>query len=199
MGDAYAKICKTGQQTRDPKKSWCCGIEFKGNLEAEFSLPWGPQGFPRCLDDKESACNAGDLGAIPGLGRSPGEGSSYPLQYSVLENSMHCVVHRVSKSQTWLSDFHLGSPGFSFESFCQQQTGTYQDHCQWLNNKGICHLSHGQWTPCYYSCWPSTTPEGAQGRVRRSVLQGIWWDRSLDSRMFLGTDFIISILASPHI
>ena len=139
VGDAYAKICKTGQQTRDPKKSWCCGIEFKGNLEAEFSLPWGPQGFPRCLDDKESASNAGDLGAIPGLGRSPGEGSSYPLQYSVLENSMHCVVHRVSKSQTWLSDFHLGSPGFSFESFCQQQTGTYQDHCQRLNNKGICH------------------------------------------------------------
>ena len=42
---------------------------------------------------KESACNAGDLGSIPGLGRSPGEGKGYPLQYSGLENSMDCVVH----------------------------------------------------------------------------------------------------------
>ena len=53
----------------------------------------------------ESACNAGDLGSIPGLGRSPGEG--YPLQYSGLENSMDCVVHGVAKSQTQLSDFHF--------------------------------------------------------------------------------------------
>ena len=55
------------------------------------------------------------------------------------------------------------------------------------------------WTPCCFSCWPSTTPEGVQGGVRHSVLQRIWWDRSLDSWMYLGTDFIISILASPHI
>ena len=58
---------------------------------------------------------------------------------------------------------------------------------------------YGDWTPCCYSCWPSTTPEGVQGGVRHSVLQGIWWDRSLDSWMFLGTDFMISILTSPHI
>ena len=45
-------------------------------------------GFPRGLDGKESACNAGDLGSTPGLGRSPGEGKGYPLQYSGLENSM---------------------------------------------------------------------------------------------------------------
>ena len=44
---------------------------------------------------------------IPGLGRSCGEGKGYPLQYSGLENSMDCIVHGVSKSQTWLSDFHL--------------------------------------------------------------------------------------------
>ena len=49
---------------------------------------------------RESACNAGDLGSIPGLGRSPGEGNSYPLLYSGLENSMDCVVHGVTKSQT---------------------------------------------------------------------------------------------------
>ena len=47
---------------------------------------------------KESACNAGDLGLIAGLGRSPGEGRGYPLQYSGLENSMDCRVHRIAKS-----------------------------------------------------------------------------------------------------
>ena len=44
---------------------------------------------------KESAHNAGDQGSIPGLGRSPGEGKDYPLQYSSLENSIDCIVHGV--------------------------------------------------------------------------------------------------------
>ena len=56
---------------------------------------------------KESACNVEDLGSIPGLGRSPGKGKGYPLQYSGLENSMDCIVHGVAKSQTGLSDFHF--------------------------------------------------------------------------------------------
>ena len=56
---------------------------------------------------KDSACNEGDLGLIPGLGRSPGEGKGYLLQYSGLKNSMDCIVHGVAKSQTWLSDFHI--------------------------------------------------------------------------------------------
>ena len=47
---------------------------------------------------KESACNEGDLGLIPGLGTSPGEGKGYPLQYSGLEDSMDCIVHGVAKS-----------------------------------------------------------------------------------------------------
>ena len=54
---------------------------------------------------KESTCSAGDLGLIPGLGRPPGEGKGYPLQYSGLENSMDCIVHGVAKSWTQLSDF----------------------------------------------------------------------------------------------
>ena len=57
-------------------------------------------GFLCGSDGKESACNAGDLGSIPGLGRSPGEGKGYPLQYSGLENSMDYSVHGVTKSQT---------------------------------------------------------------------------------------------------
>ena len=66
-----------------------------------------PKGFPDGSAGRESTCNAGDLGLIPGLGRSPGEGKGYPLQYSGLENSTDCIVHGVTKSQTWLSDFHF--------------------------------------------------------------------------------------------
>ena len=58
------------------------------------------RGFPGGLDGKESACNAGDLGSIPGLGRSPGEGKGYPLQYCGLENFMDYIVHGVAKSRT---------------------------------------------------------------------------------------------------
>ena len=49
-------------------------------------------GFPRGSAGKESTCNAGDLGLIPGLGRFPGEGKGYPLHYSGPENSMDCIV-----------------------------------------------------------------------------------------------------------
>ena len=57
-------------------------------------------GFPGGSDGKESACNVEDLGLIPGLGRSPGEGNGYPLQYSGLENPKDDVVHGVTKSWT---------------------------------------------------------------------------------------------------
>ena len=78
-----------------------------------------PDNFPRCYlvfmgfpggsSGKESTCNAGDLGLIPGSGRSPGEGNSYALQYSCLENPMDrgawwVTVCGVTKSQTRLSD-----------------------------------------------------------------------------------------------
>ena len=60
-------------------------------------------GFPGDSDNKESACNSGDQGSIPGLGRSPGEGKSNPFQYSCLENSMDlgawwASVHGVAKN-----------------------------------------------------------------------------------------------------
>ena len=64
-------------------------------------------GFPDSSVGKESAQNAGDLGSIPGLGRIPGEGKDYPLQYSGLESSMECIVHGVTKSWTGQSDFHF--------------------------------------------------------------------------------------------
>ena len=66
-------------------------------------------GFPDSSAAKESACNEGDLGSIPGLGLYPGEGNGYPLQYSCLENSMNrgawqATVHGVAKSETQVSD-----------------------------------------------------------------------------------------------
>ena len=69
-----------------------------------------PGDFPVGSEDKASACNAGDPGLIPGLGRSPGEGNGNPLQYSCLENPMdrgawRATVHGVTKSWTQLSNF----------------------------------------------------------------------------------------------
>ena len=72
-------------------------------------------GFPVGSDGKESAGNVGDLGSIPGSGRSPGEGNDNPLQYSCLENPMdggawEAAVHGVAKSRIQPNDFtsHLG-------------------------------------------------------------------------------------------
>ena len=73
-----------------------------------MSLPCGSAG-------KESTCNAGDLGSISSLGRSPGEGKGYSLQYSSLENSMDYIVHGVAESPTWLSNFHF----FTFKQWGQ--------------------------------------------------------------------------------
>ena len=71
------------------------------NSQREFAV-WlrKLKGFPGGSAVKESACNAGDLGLVPVLGRSPGEGIGYPLQYSGLENFMDCIVHVVVKSWT---------------------------------------------------------------------------------------------------
>ena len=72
-----------------------------------------PLGFPCGSADEESACNVGDMGLIPGLERTPGEGKGYPLHYSGLENSMDWVVHGVTQSRTRLSDFHFHLPRYT--------------------------------------------------------------------------------------
>ena len=70
-------------------KSWTRLSDFIFNLS---------KGFPCDSAGKESACDAGDLGLIPGLERSSGEGKGYPLQYSGLVNSMDYTVHEVAES-----------------------------------------------------------------------------------------------------
>ena len=82
--------------------SWVWTVSNK-NFNSEWSFPGGSE-------VKTSACSAGDLGSIPGSGRSPGEGNGNPLQYSCLENPMDrgawwATVHGVAKSRTQLSDF----------------------------------------------------------------------------------------------
>ena len=81
-----------------------------------------PLNFLGSSDCKESVCNAGNPGLIPGSGRTPAEGNGNPLQYSCLENSMdrgawQATVHGVSKSQTGLSDYHFT---FTFDYFYNQ-------------------------------------------------------------------------------
>ena len=80
---------------------------YPGDLVASTVTSIVLGGFPDSSAGKESTCIAGDLGLIPVLGRSPGEGKGYPLQYSGLENSRDFKAHGVKKSQTQLSAFHF--------------------------------------------------------------------------------------------
>ena len=99
-------------------------------LLLHFSTLWW-KGFPASSEVKASACNAQELGSIPGLGRSPGQGNGNPLQYSCLENPMDrgawwATLHGVAKSWTQLSDFtftwwkgHLWGGGISSRKSCR--------------------------------------------------------------------------------
>ena len=90
--------CNSGDPSSIPGLGRSTGEGISHPFQYSWGFLWGSAG-------KESACNAGDLDSIPGLGRPPWEGKCYPLQYSGLENSMDCIVHGVSKSRTWLSNF----------------------------------------------------------------------------------------------
>ena len=91
-------------------QKWSSKKQLKCNMCLCIADSLGCLGFPGGSAGKEFVCNAGDLGSIPGLGRSPGEENSYPLQYSCLENptdrgTWQATVHGVTKSRTWLSDW----------------------------------------------------------------------------------------------
>ena len=78
-----------------------------------FKLEVGTEGLRLWLSGKESTCQAGDVGSVPGSGRSPGEGNGNPLEYSGLENPMdrgawQATAPKVTKSRTWLSDEQAG-------------------------------------------------------------------------------------------
>ena len=108
----------------------------------EYSVDMG---FPGGSEGKASAWNAGDLGSIPGLGRSPGEGNGNPLQFSCLENSMDggawwAIVHGVARSRTRLSDFTFT---FHFHAL-EKEMATHSSVLAWripgTGEPSGCHL-----------------------------------------------------------
>ena len=76
-----------GRLDREPQTG-----RLKQNSFSQGFGGWSSKGFPGGSAGKEPACHAGDLGSIPGLGRSPGEGNGYPPQYTGLEKSLDCIV-----------------------------------------------------------------------------------------------------------
>ena len=107
---------------------------------------------------KKSACNVGDLGSIPGLGRSPGEGKGYPLQYSGLENSMECMVHGVAKSQTQPSDYARNIKGV--DSLSARILSPIQAHQPTDGQKVVEGLACDR--PCLLLQGPPVSPAGSQ-------------------------------------
>ena len=105
-------------------------------LEVELLGHMVTLGFPDGSAGKESTCNVGELGLIPGLGRFSGEGKGYPLRYSCLENSMDCIVHGVTKSLIQLSNF-------PFHFFHGNSMLNILRHCQTVF-QNICTSFHYQ-------------------------------------------------------
>ena len=83
-------------------------MEKVTSSKGKFQASQVALGFPGSSAGKESTCNAGDLNSIPGLGRSPGEGNSYPFQYSGLRNSMDRIVHGVTQIQSHFEETERG-------------------------------------------------------------------------------------------
>ena len=106
-----------GGQELEPILPNCCFPDLSPKWIISFTWPptdiWA---FPGCSASKEPTCNAGDLGSIPGLGRSPEEGNSYPSQYSGLENSMHFMMGFPGSSAGKESACNAGDPSSIPES-----------------------------------------------------------------------------------
>jgi len=104
----WCSVSKSGLSLCDPMDCSLPGSSVYGILQARKTPVF--LGFPCGSAGKESACNAGDLGSILGLGRDSLEkGNATPLQYSGLENSVDYTVRGVAKSRTQLSNFHFTS------------------------------------------------------------------------------------------
>ena len=102
-------------RSQGARPCWFRNIKYRNHpvIEVHFGLAFWT--LPGGSDCKESACNAGYWSSVPGLGRSPGEGNGYPLQYICLENSMdrrawRVTVHGVTKSRTQMSTHAYACP-----------------------------------------------------------------------------------------
>ena len=133
--------------------------------------------FPGGSDSKASACNVGDPGSIPGLGRSPGEGNGNPLQYSCLENPTEggawwATVHGVAKSRTGLSDFtsqHLIGSAFSMVGFSWAQSTSYVFLILWIDSccfpRVVCLWMYYRIFICLLFCFSSSDHSSVDSNV----------------------------------
>ena len=150
---------------------------------------WKPvsakRSFPGGSGGKESACNAGEPDSIPRSGRSLGEGNDNPLHYSCLENSMDrgawwAMIHRVTKSWKWLSDFHF--PLFKEKMGFQGGTGDKEPTCQCRRQKRCGSipglggtLGGGRGNPLQYTCLKNSHRQRSPADYIRSMgLQRVW-------------------------
>ena len=127
---------------------------------------WAAQtvkGFPGGSTGKDSACNVGDLGSIPGLGRSLGEGKGFPLQYSGLENSMDYILQGTAKSETWLSDFHFQT--------VKNLPSTGGDSGSIPGS--VRYPGEGNSYPLHYSCLESSIDRGAWQAIVHGVTKSL--------------------------
>ena len=145
---------------------------------------------------KESACNAGDLGSIPGSGRSPGEGNGNPLQYSCLENPMD-RGEEPSRLQSVGSQGLERKPPPSMVGLWPQG-GTVNSKSALAKSfdadwtaRALALCFCGDWIRCCCSWWPFNTRWGSSGWSELLCAPGAWFDRSLDRWVFF--------LSSPHI
>ena len=104
-------LIRTHEQLLQPDNRWPWCLPLCSGKSPFLYMPAIYDDFPGSSGGKEYACNAGDLGLIPGSARCPGEGNGNPFQYSCLEKSVNrgawrAAVHGVAKSQTWLRDTH---------------------------------------------------------------------------------------------
>ena len=137
--------------------TWQVGLSRETSIQA-LLVSLVTVGFPGGLDGKESACNVGDRGSIPGLGRSPGEGNDNPLQYCCLENTMdrgawQAPVHGVTKDRTPLSDWHFHFHLLKWKMFTPGNMGL-----------GSSAMGQGQPAWCWYHhnalhAWFSLSPD----------------------------------------
>ena len=143
-------------------------------------------GLPCGLAAKESACNVGDLGSVPGLGRFPGEGKGYPLQYSGLEKSMDCIVHGVAKSHTTepLTHTHTHTQRTLVENIFtipDRRTANVfclQPHCTLIHR----HLRTHKLNPIFTCFWASLVAQLVKNppAMWETWVQSLGWEDPLE-------------------